>query len=94
MVWSQTTHHNLQHNAFTDEEASYSKETWKAGHTMKITPSELYDLAWSPNGEAIAAGGTDFVVRIIDVASCEYRERNREIERIEGREPMMRFKKR
>jgi len=70
MIWSLSNYHVA--SIGEEEEATYAKETWKPNTTLKITPSELYDLAWSPNGEAIAAGGTDFVVRIIDVAGCEY----------------------
>lgn len=37
----------------------------------RATQQELYDLAWAPNGETLAAGGTDFVARIINAQDGE-----------------------
>lgn len=33
----------------------------------RATSLEIYDMAWSPDGESLAVGGTDFVARIINV---------------------------
>ncbi|KAG8979227.1 hypothetical protein FRB94_012472 [Tulasnella sp. JGI-2019a] len=46
------------------EEAQYEKEHWKPKIVLRCTSREVYDLAWSPNGEWIVAGSTDNTARI------------------------------
>ncbi|EST05920.2 WD40 repeat [Kalmanozyma brasiliensis GHG001] len=48
-------------------EAQFEKEHWRVKLMCRATQQELYDMAWSPNGETLAVGGTDFVARIINV---------------------------
>lgn len=57
-------------NHFTsaEGEAQYDKESWRVRLMTRATPQELYDMAWSPDGEHVAVGGTDFAVRIINTA--------------------------
>ncbi|KAG9038502.1 hypothetical protein FS837_001243, partial [Tulasnella sp. UAMH 9824] len=46
------------------EEAQYEKEHWKPKIVLRCTSREVYDLAWSPNGEYIVAGSTDNTARV------------------------------
>ncbi|GAC72490.1 chromatin assembly complex 1 subunit B/CAC2 [Moesziomyces antarcticus T-34] len=48
-------------------ETQFEKEFWRVKLMCRATQQELYDMAWSPNGETLAVGGTDFVARIINV---------------------------
>ncbi|GAC98642.1 hypothetical protein PHSY_006236 [Pseudozyma hubeiensis SY62] len=48
-------------------ESQFEKEFWRVKLMCRATQQELYDMAWSPNGETLAVGGTDFVARIINV---------------------------
>ena len=48
-------------------EGQFEKEFWRVKLMCRATQQELYDMAWSPNGETLAVGGTDFVARIINV---------------------------
>lgn len=48
-------------------EGQFEKEFWRVKLMTRATPQEIYDMAWSPNGETLAVGGTDFVARIINV---------------------------
>lgn len=50
-----------------DSEGQFEKEFWRVKLMCRATQQELYDMAWSPNGETLAVGGTDFVARIINV---------------------------
>ncbi|KAN0065411.1 Chromatin assembly factor 1 subunit [Thecaphora frezii] len=50
-----------------DGESQFEKEFWRVKLMTRATQQELYDMAWSPNGETLAVGGTDFVARIINV---------------------------
>ncbi|KAG8973391.1 hypothetical protein FRB90_009939, partial [Tulasnella sp. 427] len=50
------------------EEAQYEKEHWKPKIVLRCTSREVYDLAWSPNGEYIIAGSTDNTARVYNAA--------------------------
>lgn len=50
-----------------DGDAEFAKEHWRLRTMCRASPSEIYDLAWSPSGDALVVGGTDFVARIINV---------------------------
>ncbi|PWN30873.1 WD40 repeat-like protein [Jaminaea rosea] len=49
-----------------DGEASFEKEHWRLIRMIRVSPQEIYDMAWSPNGESLIVGGTDFVARIVN----------------------------
>lgn len=51
-----------------DGEALYEKESWRVRIMTRATSQELYDMAWSPDGESVLVGGTDFAARIINAA--------------------------
>ncbi|KAI3627569.1 CAC2 [Malassezia furfur] len=51
-----------------DPQAPYEKEAWRVRLMSRATSQELYDMAWSPDGDQLAVGGTDFAVRIINTA--------------------------
>ncbi|PWN47142.1 WD40 repeat-like protein [Violaceomyces palustris] len=55
------------HPSLEDSEHQFEKEFWRVKLMTRATQQELYDMAWSPNGETLAVGGTDFVARIINV---------------------------
>lgn len=46
------------------EDLQYEKEYWKPRTTFRCTTMQVYDLAWSPNGEYILAGSTDNCARV------------------------------
>ncbi|PWN87604.1 WD40 repeat-like protein [Acaromyces ingoldii] len=49
-----------------DLDADFAKEHWRLRTMARASSSEVYDLAWSPTGDSIVTGGTDFVARIIN----------------------------
>lgn len=49
-----------------DGDAEFAKEHWRLRTMCRASSSEIYDLAWSPSGDAVVIGGTDFVARIIN----------------------------
>ncbi|MCO5584921.1 hypothetical protein L7F22_038853 [Adiantum nelumboides] len=49
-----------------DGDAEFAKEHWRLRTMCRASPSEIYDMAWSPSGDAVVVGGTDFVARIIN----------------------------
>ncbi|RDB17163.1 putative WD repeat-containing protein C26H5.03 [Hypsizygus marmoreus] len=48
----------------TPEELQLEKEYWKPRTTFRCTAMQVYDLAWSPNGDYIIAGSTDNTARV------------------------------
>ncbi len=52
------------------DDALQDKESWRIRFS-KLVGTEIYDLAWSPQGDALIVGGTDFVARIINAADGE-----------------------
>lgn len=49
-----------------DDDAS---ELWVAKLVLRLLTSEIYDIAWSPDGRYIAAGSMDHTVRIYDLSA-------------------------
>jgi len=54
---NQTTHTNF-------EEGLEDKETWRVKHMCRSMGSEIYDLAWSPDGVFFITGSMDNIARI------------------------------
>lgn len=48
-----------------DEE--FERETWRVQSMMRGSLSDIYDLAWSPDGRYIISGSIDNTARIWDV---------------------------
>ncbi|WFD42230.1 Chromatin assembly factor 1 subunit [Malassezia psittaci] len=65
---------DLQRPGFGEDQASgdpqlqYEKEAWRVRLLSRASSQELYDMAWSKNGDALVVGGTDFAARIINPA--------------------------
>ena len=57
-----------QFSASTETDGVIDKEYWRVRLMTRATTLELYDLAWSPDGDYVAVGGTDFSVRLIRVS--------------------------
>lgn len=47
-------------------DAAFEKEHWRMIRMIRVSTQEIYDMAWSPNGEHLIVGGTDFVARVIN----------------------------
>ncbi|KEP47025.1 chromatin assembly complex protein [Rhizoctonia solani 123E] len=62
-IWSPSDKpvHNFGDSA---EELQYEKEHWRPRVVVRATTREVYDLAWSPNGEYIVTGSTDNTARV------------------------------
>ena len=46
------------------EDAVEDKETWRIKHMCRSSGSEIYDLAWSPDGVFFITGSMDNIARI------------------------------
>lgn len=47
-------------------DTAFEKEHWRMIRMIRVSTQEIYDMAWSPNGEHLVVGGTDFVARVIN----------------------------
>ncbi|KAG5351847.1 hypothetical protein C0989_004737 [Termitomyces sp. Mn162] len=70
IIWSPsaTPQASTYGSDLTPEELQHEKEYWKPRTSFRCTTMQVYDLAWSPNGEYIIAGSTDNTARVFSVA--------------------------
>ena len=52
------------HSAPLGDDGLEDKETWRVKHMCRSSGSEIYDLAWSPDGTFFITGSMDNVARI------------------------------
>lgn len=64
LVWVPAERHDPT-PAFGSD-ALENKETWRVRHMCRSMGSEIYDLAWSPDGLFFITGSMDNVVRIFN----------------------------
>ncbi|GAA6054059.1 hypothetical protein JCM3770_001345 [Rhodotorula araucariae] len=54
----------------TDEDRAYERESWRVRSMIRsMSGKEIYDLAWSPDGERLLAGSVDHTATIYDLLS-------------------------
>ncbi|KAF9115949.1 hypothetical protein BGX27_005641 [Mortierella sp. AM989] len=53
------------------DEEEYERETWRVQSMMRGSLSDIYDLAWSPDGRFIISGSIDNTARIWDVKDAK-----------------------
>ncbi|KAF9996088.1 hypothetical protein BGZ79_010196 [Entomortierella chlamydospora] len=59
-------------NRFAEsDEEEYERETWRVQSMMRGSLSDIYDLAWSPDGRFIISGSIDNTARIWDVKDAK-----------------------
>lgn len=65
IIWvpSESTNPAFGSDGFDD------KESWRTKHMCRSSGSEIYDLAWSPDGSYFIIGSMDNVARIYNAAS-------------------------
>ncbi|KAJ3258742.1 Chromatin assembly factor 1 subunit B [Boothiomyces macroporosus] len=63
LLWEQT---DKKQQSLDDDEFE-NLEHWRTAIILRGTTSDLYDLAWSPNGTMIASAGIDSSIRVFDI---------------------------
>ena len=66
LIWVPSEHQ--EHGSFGDD-ALGDKETWRVKHMCRSMGSEIYDLAWSPDGQFILSGSMDNIARIYNTST-------------------------
>ena len=62
LLWVPSEIHN--HTPAFGDDGLEDKETWRVKHMCRSSGSEIYDLAWSPDGVFIITGSMDNIARI------------------------------
>ncbi|MCJ1305731.1 hypothetical protein MMC08_008547 [Hypocenomyce scalaris] len=62
LLWVSSETHN--HGQAFGEDSLEDKETWRVKHMCRSFGSEIYDLAWSPDGVFFITGSMDNIARI------------------------------
>jgi chromatin assembly factor 1 subunit B len=63
ILWVPVEHTQRHVPALGDEDLE-DKETWRLKHMCRSMGSEIYDLAWSPDGMFFITGSMDNVARV------------------------------
>ena len=67
LLWIPSETHN--HTPAFGEDGLEDKETWRIKHMCRSSGSEIYDLAWSPDGVFFITGSMDNIARIYNAQS-------------------------
>ena len=70
LLWVPSESHS--HTPGFGEDAPEDKETWRIKHMCRSSGSEIYDLAWSPDGVFFITGSMDNIARIYNAQSGQY----------------------
>lgn len=70
LIWVPSETHS--HTPSFGEDALEDKETWRIKHMCRSSGSEIYDLAWSPDGIFFITGSMDNIARIYNAQSGQY----------------------
>ena len=69
LLWVPSENH-VSGGAF-GEDGSDDKETWRVKHMCRSLGSEIYDMAWSPDGLFFITGSMDNIARIYNANTGE-----------------------
>ena len=70
LLWVPSETHS--HTPAFGEDALEDKETWRIKHMCRSSGSEIYDLAWSPDGVFFITGSMDNIARIYNAQSGQF----------------------
>ena len=70
LLWVPSETHS--HTPAFGEDALEDKETWRIKHMCRSSGSEIYDLAWSPDGIFFITGSMDNIARIYNAQSGQH----------------------
>ena len=70
LLWIPAETHS--HAPAFGEDALEDKETWRIKHMCRSSGSEIYDLAWSPDGVFFTTGSMDNIARVYNAQTGQY----------------------
>lgn len=72
ILWRPTESKEAVSRFAESDDEEFERETWRVQSMMRGSLSDIYDLAWSPNGRYIISGSIDNTARIWDVRDGIY----------------------
>ncbi|KAF9948289.1 hypothetical protein BGZ72_009782 [Mortierella alpina] len=72
ILWRPTESKETVSRFAESEEDEFERETWRVQSMMRGSLSDIYDLAWSPDGRYIISGSIDNTARIWDVKDADH----------------------
>lgn len=67
ILWRPTESKEAVSRFAESDDEEFERETWRVQSMMRGSLSDIYDLAWSPDGRYIISGSIDNTARIWDV---------------------------
>ncbi|KAG0201508.1 hypothetical protein BGX28_005694 [Mortierella sp. GBA30] len=71
ILWKPTENKEAVNRFAESEDDEFERETWRVQSMMRGSLSDIYDLAWSPDGRYIISGSIDNTARIWDVKDAK-----------------------
>lgn len=69
LIWVPSETQNI--STTVGEDTFEDKESWRVKHMCRSMGTEIYDLAWSPDGAFFITGSMDNVARIYNASTGE-----------------------
>lgn len=66
-MWRPTENKEVVSRFAESDDEEFERETWRVQSMMRGSLSDIYDIAWSPDGRFIISGSIDNTARIWDV---------------------------
>lgn len=70
ILWKPTESKEAVSRFAESDDDEFERETWRVQSVMRGSLSDIYDLAWSPDGKFIISGSIDNTARIWDIGTC------------------------
>ena len=67
ILWRPTENKEVVSRFAESDDDEFERETWRVQSVMRGSLSDIYDIAWSPDGRYIISGSIDNTARIWDV---------------------------
>ena len=75
ILWKPTENKDAVSRFAESDDDEFERETWRVQSMMRGSLSDIYDLAWSPDGKYIISGSIDNTARIWEIGTCTYQDR-------------------
>ncbi|KAF9903066.1 hypothetical protein EC991_004239 [Linnemannia zychae] len=71
ILWRPTENKEVVSRFAESDDEEFERETWRVQSMMRGSLSDIYDIAWSPDGRFIISGSIDNTARIWDVKDAK-----------------------
>ncbi|KAG0309524.1 hypothetical protein BGZ97_013042 [Linnemannia gamsii] len=71
ILWRPTENKEVVSRFAESDDEEFERETWRVQSMMRGSLSDIYDIAWSPDGRFIISGSIDNTARIWDVRDAK-----------------------